>query len=54
MVYDFSRKRNDVKLKETKIYGICRGGFRVELPCNWVVEGRCGADSKPCMILEVG
>lgn len=40
--------------KRIRIYAICRRGFRVELPCNWVKEGRCGADTKPCKIVEVG
>jgi hypothetical protein len=31
-----------------KIFVSCRHGKGIQLPCNWVVEGRCGADSFPC------
>jgi hypothetical protein len=28
----------------------CRRSYGIELPCNWVVNGFCGADAQPCEI----
>ena len=36
--------------KEVK--AICRHGHKVIIPCNWVKEGLCGIDLKPCRIIE--
>ena len=35
------------------IKGLCRLNKVIELPCNWNREGKCGADSKDCIILQV-
>lgn len=32
---------------------LCRLGHIVEVPCNWVVNGWCGEDSHPCVILKL-
>ena len=31
----------------------CRHNFAVELPCNFVKEGFCGIDARPCRIEEL-
>ena len=41
-----------------KVYfGECRRGFVVRIPCNWVKDGFCGVDARPCVfecVHEVG
>jgi hypothetical protein len=27
-----------------------RCGNKIDVPCNWNVQGRCGVDTKPCSI----
>ena len=28
-----------------------RCGYVINIPCNWNIDGRCGADTKPCEII---
>ena len=36
---------------KTAYIGNCRRGYQMDLPCNWVnLEGRCGADTRPCQV----
>jgi len=32
---------------------ICRHGYIMKLPCNWVKDGCCGEDCKECVILRL-
>jgi len=35
-------------MSETKYFGVGRCKKKVEIPCNWMKEGRCGVDTKVC------
>lgn len=39
--------------KRKRIKVLCRLSHVMNAPCNWVVQGRCGEDSKPCRIIKV-
>jgi hypothetical protein len=35
-----------------KVEGLCRQGYKIAIPCNWVKDGICGIDLKRCVIIE--
>jgi hypothetical protein len=36
------------------VFGVCRHSDNVCLPCNWVVDGFCGADGRVCKVVVKG
>jgi hypothetical protein len=41
-----------MSLEKKKIRAMCRKGHKIMVPCNWNINGVCGADVKPCILVS--